>query len=148
MNKLSPLFLALALTTASVVQAEEPVPSPAPAQTAKVTATRADCERVMIDAPPAAGVEYQPGVDAYGNPVAGADATDYSALLAAIPKTFEFDLTFKPVKTVDALKDSSMSTGKIAYDMNTGRMSYNGVGFTDSQTEALIQACREMAAKP
>ena len=48
-------------------------PTQAPAESTSVQVTGADCRRLFVEHRPAPDVNYRPGVDVHGRPVAGAD---------------------------------------------------------------------------
>lgn len=113
---------------------------PAMAQT--VVIEQAAC-RAMVQHQPAGDVAYQPGVDADGNPVVGADL--YASPIQ-LPETISFDIT------VDVMKYAGIAPPKgvegqavigrvdVAKD---GRMYFNGQPM-EGQSEAALRAlCKD-----
>ena len=109
---------------------------------ATITVTAEDCAR-LVEHVPAPDVAYVPGVDVHGNPVAGPDVNDTSALLGAIPETFELNLAFTPSGLPASLGNSDIPVGTVKYDINSGKLTYNGVALGDAEAQAMAKACRE-----
>ena len=120
------------------------------AQTMRVD--RASCAQ-LVDAAPADDVAYRPGVDAHGRAVAPADASGASPI--QLPQTYETNVALNPMSklsptttsgntiTPGKYANSSMSAGKVGYDMSSGQVSYNGQPLTNPQTAAMAKACHD-----
>ncbi len=98
----------------------------------------------MVEHQPRADVAYKPGVDVHGDPVAPADVSgQYSAIKP--PSTVEFDIAFNPLHAALAnrLSETSLSLGRVSYDINSGEMTYNSKPLSDPDKVHLSQRCRE-----
>ncbi|MBU6474384.1 MAG: hypothetical protein KGQ70_00325 [Alphaproteobacteria bacterium] len=112
-----PVFTAAEKNSAPVKTAEEPN---------DLGITQQDCENLVnYQTPP--GVDYQPGVDADGNPVVPADITPSPVTL---PETYSFTLNVDAAKylglTVPAGSQGLMPVGKVTVDTKTGAATWNG----------------------
>ncbi len=136
-----PLFLA-ALVAASPARAHEE-------RKAAVTITRADCAR-LVEHLPAPDVAYQPGVDAYGRAVAGADLN--SGTQIQVPETLhipiEIDLLERfGIPANPALYDADVPVGEVVY--RDGRLTFEGQPLQDEAAAELSKRCQKiMQGKP
>ena len=103
-----------------------------------------DCRR-LVQHRPSADVAYKPGVDARGNPVTPADLPGQARITA--PDEITIDLTIDVLARYGVSSDSPLapsgeaSVGTVAYDIASGRMTYNGQALNDPEQEALAAAC-------
>jgi hypothetical protein len=109
--------------------------------TAKISAE--DCAR-LIEHRPRDDVAYKPGVDVDGKPVTPADTSSAYRNLGNLSNV-EFDIAFSPLKGAAAGRfgETSMSAGRIAYDINTGNMTFNGRPLNDPDKALIAKRCRE-----
>lgn len=105
--------------------------------------SKKDCARIIAHKP-APDVEYKPGVDAAGRPVAPADLPG-SAIIDApgkiiIPLTLDVADLFSLPEGVAG----EAGIGTIEYDIMSGRLEFNGQQLTDPQMAAISAACANM----
>ena len=94
-------------------------------------------------------VAYRPGVDVYGHPVAPADLHDYSAITESLPETIEFPIVLSAARINAALADkglgeTSLTVGKITYNIRTDRLEFNGIPLTDPEQQRLAEECAKL----
>ena len=120
------------------------VPTVFAADAIKVQITPKDCARV-VDHVPASDVEFKAGVDAHGRPVAPADLAG-SALKVPLPDVLEFDIAFNPLSGAAATKfgETSLSVGKIRYDINRRKITFNGQPIGSDDLAVLAEKCRKL----
>ena len=108
-----------------------------------IEVSKKDCARIVAHEP-AADVEYKPGVDAAGKPVAPADLPG-SAIIEA-PKKIVIPLTLDVAElfSLPAGVAGDTDIGKIEYDIMAGRLEYNGQPLNDPQMAAIVAACGAM----
>ena len=119
--------------------------SKAPAQeSVKVQITKKDCARVVQHVP-ADDVAYKAGVDAHGRPVVPADLAG-STLAIPLPDVLEFDIAFNPLSGTSKSKfgETSLSVGKIRYDINRRKITFNGQPMGDDDLAVLAAKCQEI----
>jgi len=118
----------------------------APAASETVVVSQADCARVVRHVP-AADVEYKPGVDAQGRPVAPADLAGTPQL--RLPETFSFDINIDMSKYLkgSAFGTRDMKVGAVTYDVASGGLTFNGQPLTDADQRAVADACRQAYGK-
>ncbi len=131
-----PLFLAALLAVSQARAHEE--------GKAEVTISRADCAR-LVDHVPAPGVAYQPGVDAYGREVAGAELN--SGVEIQAPETLhipiEIDLQERfGIPANPDLYDADVPLGEVVY--RDGRLSFNGQPLQDEAAAELTRRCQDI----
>lgn len=105
---------------------------------------RSDC-RVAIEHVAAPGVDYQPGVDVHGAPVAPADVEEPDIVLPdVIPISISADRREQfslgpesPLLNVDA------GIGIVEFQLSSGRLYFNGIELSKSDEQALAALCRE-----
>jgi hypothetical protein len=118
---------------------------PLPAK-ADVTVSRADCDRlVRYHQPP--GVEYQPGVDAHGRPVAPADLGGGYQINP--PETIVIPIEILVQDRYHIPANSVLWNAKAQVGVVTvkgDRVYYEGQLLGDAETAALEQICREQQA--
>lgn len=112
---------------------------------AAVSIDAATC-RKMVRHVPDPDVTYRPGVDVQGRPVAPADLHDYSAFESLVPDTVTFHVVLDPfegtgVAAPRGIESPGMALGTVAYDINRGTFTVNGVPVTTDQQAALRRAC-------
>jgi hypothetical protein len=108
--------------------------------------TRADCN-LLVKHVPAPDVEYQPGQDVYGNPVAPADLDGgYQVTLPEtilIPITVELQERFGiPANSVLYKGEAEIGVAEVSLDGE--RVTFNGQELTSPEARALAVACQEM----
>lgn len=87
---------------------------------------------------------YKPGVDVDGDKVTPADlANPYSAIQP--PAKVEFDIAFNPLHAAIAHRfgETKLSLGRVAYDINTGEMAFNGKPLSKGDKSQLAAGCRQ-----
>jgi len=109
--------------------------------TVKISAD--DCARLVAHKP-RADVAYKPGVDVDGKYVAAADTNSTYAAINA-PTKVEFDIAFNPLHAALAgrLSETSLSIGRVSYDIDSGAMTYNGKPLSDPDKVTLGKRCRD-----
>ena len=120
------------------------MPTAFAADAIKVQITPKDCARV-VDHVPASDVEYKAGVDVHGRTVAPADLAG-STLKVPLPDVLEFDIAFNPLSGTAAAKfgETSLSVGKIRYDINRRKITFNGQPIGGDDLAVLAEKCREI----
>ena len=111
--------------------------------TLPVRVDRSACDQVVAHVA-AADVTYQPGVDAYGRPVAPADLPGQPRL--ALPETITIDLSldlagrfgFDPVAGVPLNADARIGV----IEVTGSQVTFNGQPLTSDDQTALAAACR------
>jgi hypothetical protein len=110
---------------------------------AEIAVSRQDCDRlVKYQEPP--GVEYQPGVDAHGQPVVPADVNGGYNL--NLPKTIVIPIEVLLQDRFHLPANSVLWEGKAQVGTVTvegDRVFFNGQELTDPETAALAEVCRE-----
>jgi hypothetical protein len=96
-----------------------------------------DCQR-LVRHRPAPDVAYRPGVDVRGKPVVSADSGGGPAL--RLPDTFTFSVS--RTIAVPGAAEAEMAIGRIEYNINSGRMTFNGQPLNDSLSEELADRCQ------
>ena len=111
-----------------------------------VVVSQADCARIVRHVP-ASDVEYKPGVDVRGRPVAPADLAGTPQL--QLPQTFSFDINIDMSRymTGTGFGTRDMKAGTVTYDITSGRLTFNGQALTDSDQSAVAEACRQAGGK-
>lgn len=115
------------------------------AEPARVTVTRADCQR-LVQHIPDAGVAYQPGVDVGGRPVAPADLG--GGIDLGLPETYSFDVDIQPIAFAQR-RQIAADRAALARDLADNELL--GQGLADeaaalANREATIQGSFEAAA--
>jgi hypothetical protein len=117
--------------------------SPLMAGEPQLTVKREDCEAlVKYRQPP--GVAYEPGVDAYGNPVAPADLPGSNQQLnlpplIAIPIDVDLQDRYH-IPANSPLFEGDAQIGIVVADLN-GNVTFNGQPLGDPEADALAEAC-------
>lgn len=113
------------------------------AQAQTITIDSAACRALLVEHRPAADVEYKPGVDAHGRPVAPADlnaGTQPSVLFSSFTFDLRTDLApFLPAGS--RLIRPELSVGRIALD-SKGAVMFNGEPVATGDRSALAALCR------
>jgi len=154
--------VALALTLASgIVQAQEktnvqasgedgglaaPSESPAaaiPPPKPKVAISTEDCRR-LVEHIPMKGAEYQAGVDVRGKKVESADigGTRKPSLPAELTFDVGPDIRNYLAKPGD-LAEMQAKVGTLIYNMETGRLTFNGQPLSDPDQADMAAKCRQ-----
>jgi hypothetical protein len=106
------------------------------------------CERLQTVRPAEGGVDARP-VDADGNPVAPADAQDWSGFT---PRRVSFDIGFTG-EQVDILPEDAPgsvrnpSVGRVDYDLRTGRIYLDGEAVGRVSDDRLLGVCEQLYAE-
>ena len=110
-------------------------------RTVKISAE--DCARLVAHKPQA-DVAYKAGVDVDGNYVTPADVSSANVVIN-VPSKVEFDIAFDPLDGTLAgmVSKTSLSIGRVSYNIESGAMSYNGKPLSVADKVMLGQRCRE-----
>jgi len=115
-----------------------------------IAIARSDCElAVRYVAPP--GVDYQPGVDVNGRPVAPADLDDDHRLQLpeSIPVFITDDMRKRfRVPHHSPLFDTDAVVGIVELRLSDRRLTFNGVELSDREADALAAMCRDATKSP
>ncbi len=116
------------------------------ADSVKVQISKKDCARVVQHFP-SDDVAYKAGVDAHGRPVKAADLPG-STFNVALPDVLEFDVAFNPLKgsSKSQFAETSLSVGKIRYDINRRKITFNGQPMGGDELAVLAARCKEIMA--
>lgn len=115
------------------------------AETVTVEVSPENCRRLVRHVP-SDDVAYKPGVDAYGRPVAPADLPGSAVIKAPEKVTIALTLDFlrgAGVGEDSALLDQEVSVGSVTYDINSGRLEYNGQPLSDPEAGVLAAGCKK-----
>jgi hypothetical protein len=111
---------------------------------AVVIVTEADC-RLLERHVPGADVAYRGGVDLRGKPVVPADASPYGR--PATPQQVAIDVAvplraflFQPPAR---LGEAEVQVGRIAVDLATGQLAFDGQPLSDPERAQVAAACRD-----
>jgi hypothetical protein len=117
---------------------------------ATIQVTGADCRRLFVEHRPTPDVNYRPGVDVYGRPVAGADLNPAPQI--RVPETVAFDVAVDlrrfGIASTSPLFQPNMKLGEVRVDVLTGKTLYNGEALGNPEIEALREACRRQGLAP
>ncbi len=118
------------------------VANPAAARTVTITITGADCSRLVAHVP-APGVEYAPGVDVRGRPVAPADLGGRPEI--KFPDTIEIPVYLDGLPANSNLwKLDDAKVGTVAIRVEDGRAWFNGQPLTSEEHHAMARACQKL----
>lgn len=135
-----PVLLSFVLISPSIVVASD---AKAP-ETPTISITVEDCRR-LIRHRPAPDVAYTPGVDVSGNPVPPADLPGQSQITPpteiVIPLTVDLLRRHGVGSAARFAPRGEAAVGVVAYDIATGRVSYNGQPLSDPEADAIADAC-------
>ena len=114
-----------------------------------IAVARSDCELAVRYVAPA-GVDYQPGVDVNGRPVAPADLDDHRLQLPeSIPVFITDDMRKRfRVPHQSPLFDTDAVVGIIELRLSDRRLTFNGVELSDPEANALAAMCRDATKSP
>lgn len=115
-----------------------------------IAIARSDCALAVSYVPPA-GVDYQPGVDVHGRPVAPADLDDGRRLQLrdSIPVVITDDLRKQFGLADDSpLFDANAFIGIVELRLSDQRLTFNGVELSDREADALAAMCRDATKSP
>ena len=110
--------------------------------------SRADC-RYLVRHQPAPDVAYEPGVDAYGQPVVPADLDGGNSL--DLPDTIVIDVTALLAGQFNIPEDSPVfkQEARIGIaEVRNGEVYFNGRPLGSAETRALTAACRDQTGAP
>jgi hypothetical protein len=117
---------------------------------ATIQVTGADCRRLFVEHRPNPDVNYRPGVDVHGRPVAGADLNPAPQI--RVPETVAFDVAVDlrrfGIASTSPLYQPNMKLGEVRVDVLTGKTLYNGEALGNPEIEALREACRRQGLAP
>ncbi len=126
--------------------------SPARAET-RLEVDGAACDHLVTYVEPP-GVEYRPGVDADGNPVAPADLNGGSQIKLPIKVTIPItDYLYSKLANAsgqpapNGFVQPSLTVGVVTYDITSGQLTFNGQPLTTDPDGALAQLCRKARAQ-
>lgn len=145
---LSLLIILAMLLGAAPVLAQAPRPQSAPTQTApqrpQTLQVSAETCRRLVQHAPAPDINYRPGVDAYGRPVAPADLAPAPILGPPPQMTLNIgaDLRRYGVPATSPLFQPNVGVGEISFDLN-GRIFFNGQPLGGAEQSALADQCRQ-----
>ena len=119
-------------------------------ETATISITIEDCRRLTRHRP-APDVAYTPGVDVSGNPVAPADLPGQPRITPPteiiIPLTVDLLRRHGVGSAAKFAPRGEAAVGVVAYDIATGRVSYNGQTLSDPEADAIADACASAVPK-
>ena len=110
---------------------------------ADIAVTRADCDR-LVKHQPAPGVEYQPGVDVHGRPVAPADIGGGYQIKPPETIIIPIEILIQDrfnIPTNSVLWNAKAQVGVVT--VKGDQVYYEGQLLGDPETAALEQLCRE-----
>jgi hypothetical protein len=123
--------------------------STSPAFAQAVTVSEREC-RQLVEHIASQDVNFKPGVDVYGRPVAPAN-TMTSPIITA-PQNFTFDVGVDlkrfGIPNNSPIFQPSVGVGKITVEDGGRRVLYNGQPLGNSEQNALAEACKQRAAAP
>jgi hypothetical protein len=114
-----------------------------------IAIARSDCELAVRYVAPA-GVDYQPGVDVNGRPVAPADLDDHRLQLPeSIPVFISDDMRKRfRVPHHSPLFDTDAVVGIVELRLSDRRLTFNGIELSDPEANALAAMCRDATKSP
>lgn len=120
-------------------------PGPVLAEEGAVAIKRADCAR-LVKHVPAPDVEYQPGVDSQGRPVAPADID--GGYQVTLPDTIRIPITVLLQDRFGIPADSTLYKGEaeigvVEVSLDGERVTFNGQELGTAEARALSAACQE-----
>ncbi len=109
-----------------------------------IAMARSDC-RLAIEHVAAYGVDYQPGVDVHGDPVAPANVEEQDVVLPdVIPISISTDLREQFLLPADSpLLNVDAGIGIVEFQLSSGRLYFNGIELSEADEQALAASCRE-----
>jgi hypothetical protein len=115
-----------------------------------IAIARSDCELAVRYVAPE-GVDYQPGVDVNGRPVAPADLDDGRRL--QLPESIPVFITEDTRKRFHVshhspLFDTDAVVGIVELRLSDRRLTFNGVELSDPEANALAAMCRDATKSP
>jgi len=141
MHRLLIISALLAAAAPAGAQTPRPAQPTPPGGTIQVTA---DACRRLVQHVPAPDVNYRPGVDAYGRPVAPADLNPAPLLGPGERMTLnvQADLRRYGIPASSPLFQPNVGVGEISFDIN-GRVFFNGQPLGGAEQAALADLCRQ-----
>lgn len=114
--------------------------APKPAgDTVKVQMSPRDCQR-LVRHRARDDVDFKPGVDVRGRPVAPADLPGSTATYRQ-PDMYEFVVALNPLEGTE-FTETTLPQGVVKFDTNTGRLTFNGTPLGEGLQDALAEQCR------
>jgi hypothetical protein len=118
-------------------------PATAMAEDVTLEVTKDNCQRI-VKYVAEQDVTYKPGVDVHGRAVAPADLEQNQIV---IPNRIFIDLSL-PFKDLlknynPKLKNAEVFVGLVEYDINTGRLLFNGQELSDPALNAIARECEK-----
>ena len=104
-----------------------------------VTISQKDCRRLALHTP-APDVAYKGGVDARGKKVAPADIGGQKPL--RLPDVLQFEVE-RELVDLPGETTGDLQAGTVRYNINSGRLTYNGQPLNDPMVETLVGRCRD-----
>ncbi len=119
------------------------LPTMAGAEDVTLEVTKDNCQRI-VKYVAEQDVTYTPGVDVHGRAVAPADLEQNQV---AIPNRIYIDLSL-PFKDLlknynPKLKNAEVYVGLVEYDINSGRLLFNGQELSDPALNAIARECEK-----
>ena len=115
-----------------------------------IAIARSDCQLAVRYVSPA-GVDYQPGVDVNGRPVAPADLDNRQRLQLpeSIPIIITDDMRERfHVSHHSPLFDADAVVGIVELRLSDRRLTFNGVALSDPEANALAFLCHDATKSP
>ncbi|MCR9213662.1 MAG: hypothetical protein NXI13_08085 [Proteobacteria bacterium] len=118
-------------------------PASSMAEDVTLEVTKDNCQRI-VKYVAEQDVTYKPGVDVHGRAVAPADLEQNQIV---IPNRIFIDLSL-PFKDLlknynPKLKNAEVYVGLVEYDINTGRLLFNGQELSDPALNAIARECEK-----
>jgi hypothetical protein len=121
----------------------------APALAQQATVTDREC-RQLVDYTASPDVNYKPGVDSRGRPVAPADLPSSGGQIQA-PQNFTFDLntslTGFGIPSTSKIFEPQVGIGKITVEDGGKRVLFNGQPIGNAETNAIAELCKRRQAQ-
>lgn len=119
------------------------IPMTALAEDVTLEVTKDNCQRI-VKYVAEQDVTYTPGVDVHGRPVAPADLEQNQI---QIPNRIFIDLSL-PFKDLlknynPKLRNAEVYVGLVEYDINSGRLLFNGQELSDPALNAIARECEK-----
>lgn len=135
------VFLVFLTLSGDCMSAQE-VPSTRGSAHTPITVNQESC-RALVRYVDTGNATYQPGVDVFGRPVAGADLVDQAVVIAPSDVVFSLTIRLKDYApgVAAALSDSTARIGEIT--VRGQEVLFNGQPLSANETAALAAACRQ-----
>jgi hypothetical protein len=123
--------------------------STSPAAAQAVSVTEREC-RQLVEYVASQDVNFKPGVDVYGRPVAPANTMTQPIITA--PQNFTFDVAVDlkrfGISPTSPIFQPTVGVGKVTVEDGGRRVSFNGQPLGGSEQSALAELCKQRAAAP